>query len=76
MANTNQQTVLVIDDERGPRESLRILLKNTFNVLCADSVDWGLQLLKESQPPPRKKHSHKKGSSGKKKIIPKKAVKK
>ncbi len=45
-----QQTVLVIDDERGPRESLRILLKNSFNVLCADSVDWGVQLLKESQP--------------------------
>ena len=51
MANQiNQQTVLVIDDERGPRESLRILLKNNFNVLCADSVDWGLQLLKENQP--------------------------
>lgn len=51
MANhVNQQTVLVIDDERGPRESLRILLKNNFNVLCADSVDWGLQLLKENQP--------------------------
>lgn len=51
MANQmNQQTVLVIDDERGPRESLRILLKNNFNVLCADSVDWGLQLLKESEP--------------------------
>ena len=51
MANSmNPQTVLVIDDERGPRESLRILLKNDFNVVCADSVDWGLQLLKESQP--------------------------
>ena len=48
--HVNQQTVLVIDDERGPRESLRILLKNDFTVLCADSVDWGLRLLKESQP--------------------------
>ena len=46
----NRQTVLVIDDERGPRESLRILLKNNFNVLCADSVDLGLQFLKENRP--------------------------
>ncbi len=45
-----QQTVLVIDDDRGPRESLRILLKDSFNVLCADSVDWGVHLFKESRP--------------------------
>lgn len=44
------QTVLVIDDERGPRESLRILLKNEYNVLCADSVDWGLDLLQQNRP--------------------------
>lgn len=44
------QTILVIDDERGPRESLRILLKNQYSVLCADSVDWGLELLQQNQP--------------------------
>ncbi|MEI6562912.1 MAG: hybrid sensor histidine kinase/response regulator [bacterium] len=43
-------TVLVIDDERGPRESLRILLKPEFRVLCADSVDVGLAMLKAEQP--------------------------
>ena len=43
-------TVLVIDDERGPRESLRILLKTECRVLCADSVDAGLALLKEHHP--------------------------
>ena len=43
-------TVLVIDDERGPRESLRILLKTECRVLCADSVDAGLALLQEYHP--------------------------
>ena len=42
--------VLVIDDERGPRESLRILLKTKYNVLCADCVDAGVELLKQENP--------------------------
>lgn len=42
--------VLVIDDERGPRESLRILLKPEYRVLCADSVDAGIAMLQEHQP--------------------------
>lgn len=43
-------TVLVIDDDRGPRESLRIMLKTEYRVLCADSVDAGLQMLREHRP--------------------------
>ncbi len=43
-------TVLVIDDDRGPRESLRIMLKTEFRVLCADSVDAGLHMLREHRP--------------------------
>ncbi len=43
-------TVLVIDDERGPRESLRILLKPDYRVLCADSVDAGVAMLQEYHP--------------------------
>lgn len=43
-------TVLVIDDERGPRESLRILLKNRYLVLCADSVAQGLRMVEERSP--------------------------
>lgn len=39
-------TVLVIDDERGPRESLRYLLKNDYTVLCTESVDEGLKLIR------------------------------
>lgn len=42
--------VLVIDDELGPRESLRILLKKQYDVFCADSVAKGLEILRESEP--------------------------
>ncbi|MDD5679201.1 MAG: hybrid sensor histidine kinase/response regulator [Kiritimatiellae bacterium] len=42
--------VLVIDDEMGPRESLRILLKMECEVLCASSVDDGLRLFREKTP--------------------------
>ncbi len=42
--------VLVIDDDLGPRESLRILLKNQYRVFCADSVDAGLLLLRQHAP--------------------------
>jgi signal transduction histidine kinase len=42
--------VLVIDDEIGPRESLRMLLKPSYTVYTADSVEKGLQLLVEKRP--------------------------
>lgn len=42
--------VLVIDDELGPRESLRILLKTEFVVLVADSVLKGLDMLRQQHP--------------------------
>jgi signal transduction histidine kinase len=42
--------VLVIDDEMGPRESLRMLLKPNYRVYTADSVDAGIKLLKEKHP--------------------------
>ncbi len=43
-------TIVVIDDELGPRESLRFLLKDEYHVLCADTVDHGLDLLREHAP--------------------------
>jgi signal transduction histidine kinase len=46
---TAEDRVLVIDDERGPRESLRFLLKNEFEVFCAESVDRGVERLREDQ---------------------------
>src|SRR5216110_2523705 len=42
--------VLVIDDDMGPRESLRMLLKPNYQVYTADCVDAGIKLLKEKQP--------------------------
>lgn len=42
--------VLVIDDETGPRESLRILLKVECDVRCAASVREGLRLFNEEIP--------------------------
>jgi signal transduction histidine kinase len=50
IANAEQPLVLVIDDEMGPRESLRILLKPCYQVHTADSVEKGLQLLTEKKP--------------------------
>jgi signal transduction histidine kinase len=42
--------ILVIDDEMGPRESLRMLLKPEYNVATADCVEAGIKLLKEKHP--------------------------
>src|SRR5438270_8627205 len=42
--------ILVIDDEMGPRESLRMLLKPNYHVHTADCVEAGIKLLKEKQP--------------------------
>lgn len=46
----SQHRVLIIDDEIGPRESLRILLKNEFEVFTAESVSRGLDYLKDKRP--------------------------
>src|ERR1700738_1849517 len=45
-----QPQILVIDDEIGPRESLRMLLKTDYPVHTADCVEAGLKLLKQKQP--------------------------
>jgi len=50
IANADLPQVLVIDDEMGPRESLRMLLKPSYRVHTADSVEIGLQLLNEKKP--------------------------
>src|SRR5216110_1580739 len=48
--STELPQILVIDDEMGPRESLRMLLKPEYNVATADCVEAGIRLLKENQP--------------------------
>jgi signal transduction histidine kinase len=42
--------VLVIDDEMGPRESLRMLLKPNYQVYTAENVEAGLRILREKKP--------------------------
>ena len=42
--------ILVIDDERGPRESLRMVLKYDYEVFLADRVDGGVALLRDIKP--------------------------
>jgi signal transduction histidine kinase len=46
----SKDRLLVIDDELGPRESLRFLFKETYDVTCTDSVDKGVAALKENPP--------------------------
>ena len=47
MATIDRPRVLVIDDEEGPRQSLRIILKEQFDVLLAANVDEGVRLLQD-----------------------------
>src|SRR6202795_4362852 len=47
---TELPQVLVIDDEMGPRESLRMLLKPNYQVYTADNVEAGLHILREKKP--------------------------
>src|SRR2546423_5479958 len=42
--------ILVIDDEMGPRESLRMLLKPNYQVYTAENVETGLRILREKNP--------------------------
>jgi len=50
ICRAERHTVLVIDDEIGPRESLRFLLKNDYDVVCADCVDQGVMRAREKRP--------------------------
>lgn len=48
--NEKEGTILVIDDELGPRESLRILFKDDYRVITADNGEKGVSALKEYDP--------------------------
>src|SRR5256886_15096186 len=49
-AATELPQILVIVDEMGPRESLRMLLKPNYRVHTADNVEAGLRILREKKP--------------------------
>ena len=42
--------ILVIDDEIGPRESLRILFKDNYEVTVANNGEEGIQVIKKDPP--------------------------
>ncbi len=48
--NGKEGTILVIDDELGPRESLRILFKDDYRVITTDNGEKGIAALKEYDP--------------------------
>jgi signal transduction histidine kinase len=41
--------IVAIDDEIGPRESLRILLKKDYDILCTDRATEGIEYIKTEQ---------------------------
>lgn len=48
--DTSNGVILVIDDEYGPRESLRFLFKDQYQVVCASGVDEGVAAYRMKTP--------------------------
>lgn len=48
MVQTNRPTVLVVDDELGPRESLKMILNPSFNVFTSEDGRHALQIIKNT----------------------------
>ncbi len=44
------KSVLIVDDEVGTRESLRMILKNDYEVLLAKNAEEAFQVVKERSP--------------------------
>src|SRR5205823_11243162 len=42
-----KRTLLIVDDEEGPRQSLRIVFKDDYNILLADSGNRAIELAKQ-----------------------------
>lgn len=47
MTPTYKPTVLVVDDEAGPRDALKVILRPFFNIHAAETAGRALQVLKE-----------------------------
>ncbi len=41
--------ILIVDDEIGPRESLRMILKTNYNVHCVDNGNAAIQMVQRNQ---------------------------
>ena len=46
-SQTDKPTILVVDDEAGPRDALKVILRPFFNVQSADCARDALRLLQE-----------------------------
>ncbi len=46
-AQGNKPTVLIVEDERGPRDALKVILRPFFNVHVAENAKSALQMLRE-----------------------------
>src|SRR5213592_1626386 len=42
-----KRTLLIVDDEEGPRQSLRIVFKDDYNILLADSGNMAIEMAKQ-----------------------------
>ena len=45
----NSNTILVVDDEIGPREALRMILQNRYNVLTTDNPQEAMDIVNSGQ---------------------------
>ncbi len=47
-SNTSSN-ILIVDDEIGPRESLRMILKTNYNIRCVDNGNAAIQMVQRNQ---------------------------
>src|SRR3990172_5490786 len=45
----NAPNVLIVDDEIGPRESLRMILKQNYNIFAADNGQSAIQMVQQAK---------------------------
>ena len=45
----NTPNILIVDDEIGPRESLRMILKTNYNVYCVDNGYAAVQMMRQTE---------------------------
>src|SRR5689334_992182 len=44
-----KRTLLIVDDEEGPRQSLRVVFKDDYNLLIANDGNTAMEMVKQNQ---------------------------